>query len=154
MSFWFARTKKKSTGRFHEENQIPEKTLRGNVFSIGRRQSLGLGHIQAENLGPASDAGLGFQNASFSPCLNQPLLARKARSRAHQAHFTLQDIPYLGKLIQFEPAQDPADGRHRRPVNLMRGFSRRSFPHGPDLVAPEYLASLPDAMLRENAGTF
>ena len=67
MSFWFARTKKKSTGRFHEQNQIPEKTLRGNVFSIGRRQSLGLGHIQAENLGPASDAGLGCQNASFSP---------------------------------------------------------------------------------------
>jgi hypothetical protein len=154
MSFWFTGTKKKRTRRFQEQNQIAEETLLGNVFGIGGCQSLGLGHIQTKNLGFAGDAGFGFQNASFPPRLDQPELDRKARARADQAHFTLQDIPYLGKLIQFEPAQDPADGRHRRPVNLMRGFSRRSFPHGPDLVAPEYLASLPDAMLRENAGTF
>ena len=92
------------------------------------------------------------------PALEPLEVAQRQRPRADEAHLAAQDVPELRDLVEREPAQHRADGRHarvladleERPVGLVRGLElglldRRVGAHGAELQHPELLLAEADA---------
>src|SRR5439155_19546958 len=64
----------------------------------------------AVHLGPAGQAGPYLQPAALPRGVLVDLVAERG-SRADQAHVAADDVPELRKLVEREPAQEPADLR-------------------------------------------
>jgi hypothetical protein len=67
-------------------------------------QAAGFGHIDSADLGQTGYAGTHGENAERLAGGNEFMLVGQTRSRSHQAHIALEDIPQLGQLVELGSA--------------------------------------------------